>query len=444
MLDSVSSQQAFVYDDQAQGFDLAYLLTALKRRVFYFLIPFLIVALLGLAVTEFQVPIYRAEGKMLLESSGISSDLLHPTINELISERFEVYKERVLAPDNLIATMEKFDLFHGAREHMSGFQLLELMRKRVAITPVPLEMQPNRPTTAFSVSFDYEVPELALKVDDQFLNEILAQDTSRRTNNAVQTAQLLEDQVTKLKNEYDTAVAQLEAAKQRPLGQQQAASEGAQTQSKSLAALEAELAEKSSIYSYEHPVIKKLKKDIATFKQMIATAPQKISPAEKPDQNEGLLQVLTQREMLLEKNLDDAKNKLAMARLGESLEKNQQADHLAVIQYPELPGDPIKPKKIKWLAMVLALAVMAGAASIFGAELLDRSIRSKKELARFVDSHLIVSVPYLPKPGEQLRRRAKLVLIYMALVLVTGATITFILVTKPDPVNLARLIPLPR
>ena len=207
-------------------------------------------------------------------------------------------------------------------------------------------MQPNKPTTAFSVSFDYEVPELALKVDNEFLNEILTQDTSRRTNNAVQTVHLLEDQVTKLKNEYDLVVAQLETAKQRPLGQQQAASEEAQTQLKSLAALEAELAEKSSIYSYEHPVIRKLKKDIATLKQMLATAPQKISPTEKHDQNEGLVQVLTQRETLLEKNLDDARNKLAMARIGETLEKSQGADHLAVIQYPELPGNPISPKKL--------------------------------------------------------------------------------------------------
>ena len=40
MLDAVSSQQAFVYEDQAQGLDVAYLLNALKRRIFYFLIPF--------------------------------------------------------------------------------------------------------------------------------------------------------------------------------------------------------------------------------------------------------------------------------------------------------------------------------------------------------------------------------------------------------------------
>ena len=400
--------------------------------------------MLGLAVTEFQVPIYRAEGKVLLESSGISSDLLHPTINELIGERFQVYKERILAPENLIATVEKFNLFPSARKHMSGFQLLELVRKRVAITPVPLEMQPNRPTTAFSVSFDYEVPELALKVDDEFLNAIITQDASRRANNAVQTSQLLEDQVAKLKNEYDSVVAKLETAKQRPPSQQQAASEEAQTQLKSLAALQAELAEKSSIYSYEHPAIKKLKKDIANLKQMIAAAPQTVSPAERPSQNEGLLQVLTQREMLVGKSLDDARNKLATARVGESLEKSQQADHLAVIQYPELPGDPIKPKKLLWFAMTIALAGVAGAVSIFAAEMLDRSIRSKKELARFIDPHLIVSIPYIQKRGEQLRRRAKLVLLYSALILVTAATTTFILVAKPHPVNFAQLIPVSR
>ena len=435
MLDSLSPQQSFYHEDQGQGFDLAYLVGVLKRRALYFAFPFVIVAILGLTITEQQQPIYRAEGKLLVESSGISNDLLHQTISELIDERFEVYKERILAPDHLVATVEKFNLFPRDRDRMSVYQLLELMRKRVAIKPVPLEMQPNRPTTAFSVSFDYEVPELALKVDNEFVHEILAQDSSRRTSSATQTAQILEDQVTKLKTEYDAVVAQLEAIKQRPPDQQQAASEELKTQMNALAALQSELVQKSAVYSDEHPVIKKLKNQIAVLKRTIATAPQKTPASAAADRSDANTQILEQREVLLQKNLDVARNKLAVAQIGETLEKNSQADHLQVIQYPELPGQPAKPKKLKWLAMSVALAGMIGVGSVLAAELLDRSIRSKKELARIIDPHLIVTIPYLLRPGEQLRRRVKFILLYIVLLAVAGVGATTALLTKKTPAD---------
>ena len=85
--------------------------------------------MLGLAVTEMQEPIYRAEGKMLVEFSGISSDLLQPTISELIDERFEVYKERIWLPIIFLATVDKFNLFPGTGIECLTFELVELDAK---------------------------------------------------------------------------------------------------------------------------------------------------------------------------------------------------------------------------------------------------------------------------------------------------------------------------
>ena len=439
MLDNLSSQQSVFYEDRGQGFDLAYLIGLVKRRAFYFIIPFLVVAMLGLAVTENQKPIYRAEGKMLVETSGISTDLLHPTISEVLYERFEIFKERIIAPDNLIATVDKFNLFPGIRDQMSGFQLIELMRHRVAIKPAPLEMQPSNPTTAFSVSFDYEVPELALKVDNEFLHEILTEDTSRRTNSAIQTAQILQEQVEQLKSQYDALVARIETIKERPPDQQEATSEEVKAQMNTLATLQAELAQKSSVYADEHPAIKSLKRDIAALKHSIATPPRPTSANKTMDQSASVTQVLLQQEALLAKNLEEARNKLAIARIGETLEKGQQAQHLQVIQYPELPGAPIRPKKLQWLAISLALAGMIGAASLIAAEMLDQSIRSRKELTKIIDPHLIVAIPYLAKPGEQLRRRVKFILLCLALVAITGATTAAIIIMKRNSIDFAQL-----
>ena len=437
MLNTVSPQPTLFYEDQGGVFDVAYLIGLFKRQILYFAVPFLALAMIGYAVTKIQTPIYRAEGKILVESSGISTDLLRPTVTELIDQRFEVLKQRILTPDNLLATVDKFNLFAGVRNQMSGFQLLEQMRNRVAIKPVPLEMQPGAPTTAFSVSFDYEAPELALQVVNEFLSKILAEDSSRRASSATETANLLEDQVKKLQGQYDAVLAQLESIKQRPIDQQEAVSEEQKAQLKSLTDLQAELVQKSSSYSDQHPAVKKLKTEIAALKQMIATTPQK-APADKAAGDKNAIAVLQQQEALLGRSLEDARNKLAMARLGEGLEKNQQADHMQIIQYPELPGKPVRPKKLQWYAIALALAAAIGAATAFLAETLDGTIRGKKELTRFIEPRLIVTIPYVSKPGEQLRRRAKMLVLLLVLVGAMGAA-TAAFVTRQSPVDFATL-----
>ncbi len=213
-----------------------------------------------------------------------------------------------------------------------------------------------------------------------------------------------------------------------------------------LATLQAELAEKSTTYSDEHPAIKKLKKNIAALRNIIAVAgtPQKAPASGPADQSTAVSQVLLQQEALLEKNLEEAKNKLVNSRLRAKLERDQQAQHLQVIQYPELPGTPIQPKKLKWLAISLALAGMVGAISMVGSELFNQSLRSRRQLTKIIDPHLIVIIPYLARPGEQRRRRVKFILLCFALVVVTGVTTTVIISMKAKPVDFVQLSPVSR
>ena len=63
----------------------------------------------------------------------------------------------------------------------------------------------------------------------------------------------------------------------------------------------------------------------------------------------------------LQKNLEAASAKLAAARLGENLEKDQQSEKLEIIEQPTVPQEPIKPNRPKVAALAVALALMAGA-----------------------------------------------------------------------------------
>ena len=286
--------------------------------------------------------------------------------------------------------------------------------------------RPSSPTIAFALTFDYEVPALALTVANEFLREILNEDTSRRTNNASGATLVLEQEVAGLQAQHDAIVAQLEAKRRRPPDREQAVSEVQKVQLKSLADLEAELVQKSSVYSDEHPVVKDLKKKIAALKRVITT-PQVVSANDSTDKADVARDVLVQQQSNLQKRLDDANLKLAAARLGENIEKNQQAQRLRVVQYPELPYKPFRPKKLKWIAIVVALAGIVGAASALAAEMLDRTIRMGDQLAAVVDKHLIVSIPYLSTPGEEYRQRFKVGLLYTFLIAVFFVAIAGVL-----------------
>ena len=252
--------QPSVFEDSGQNFDLSHIIGIIRRRALYFAIPFLLILMAGVAVIEMQRPIYLSQGEILVESPAIPPALVHPTITELPDQRFEVIRQRILAEGNLLAVVNKYNLFPEARQSLPPYKLLEFMRKSVEITPMPLAMSlPGSSTTAFMVGFYYDLPSVALKVANEFINQILSQDTSRRTNAATEAAKFLEQEVKRLEQAHDAVVAQMEAIKQRPPDTSETLSEEVKADLKVLADLEAELVQKSAIYSDEYPIIKELK-----------------------------------------------------------------------------------------------------------------------------------------------------------------------------------------
>jgi capsular polysaccharide biosynthesis protein len=428
MLQALSPQQPIAYEDQGQSLDLSYLIGILKRRIVYFAIPFVLIVMVGFGIVAVQRPIFRAEGKILVESPEIPPDLVHPTITEVANERVQVIQQRIMARDNLMAVVNKYNLFSREREWMSGTELLDLMRSRMGIKPVDLDAQGGRPngspTIAFTLTFDYEVPAIAMGVANEFLTSILSEDATTRTNNAAETTKFLDREVKRLQNEHDSVVAQIVAAKQRPADPEQTQSDEARLQAKDLADAQAQLLQASAVYSDEHPLVKNLKKKIAALKRAIAATPQAAATAtEKASSSDVNLLTLERREAEIDRSLEDANRKLSVARLGESMERGQVGERLRVIEQPSLPQKPVRPQRPKWYAVAFVLAGMIGAGAVFAAEMLDGSIRGSRDLGRVVDKHLIVTIPYLSTPGEEYRKRRNLILLCTALVAVLAAAI---------------------
>ena len=134
-------------EDHGQSFNVRYYTDILKRRFFYFLLPFGMISILGLyLITIFLKPSYFSEGKILVE---IAPDFVGPiTSATTASERVQRIQQRVMTRDNLLSIASRFGLF----PNRSG--VLELMRESSQFKPIEVVGQ-SRPTIAFTVGFEY-------------------------------------------------------------------------------------------------------------------------------------------------------------------------------------------------------------------------------------------------------------------------------------------------
>jgi uncharacterized protein involved in exopolysaccharide biosynthesis len=358
-----------------------------------------------------QRPIYRAEGKILVESQAIPKDLVKPTITDSADQRIQIIQQRTMTRDNLLRIVREFGLFPQERRWMSGSQLLDLMKARTKFELVDLNLPMQQQfgnTIAFTLSFDYEDPGTAARVANEFLTGILNDDVINRTNRATETTRFMEQEVKRSQGVVAAIEAKMTEAELRPPDPAQEVPEELKMQRDELTKLKFDLVQKTAVYSSAYPEVKSLKKRIAALEKVVADAPKMAKPVARSDNGVG---VLKQQLTAAEAQLDVANRKLSDARLGESLESNQESERLQVIDQPVVPQTPVKPNRPKMFALVFALAAMFGLALVMIAETFDKSIHGSHDLAGIVDSRLVLAIPYIATLTEERRKKTKLILL---------------------------------
>jgi uncharacterized protein involved in exopolysaccharide biosynthesis len=261
----------------------------------------------------------------------------------------------------------------------------------------------------FTVGFEYSDPQIARKVAEELVSSILIEDLRDRTSRATDTTQFLAREVQKLQAESAAIDAKIEQAK---LAQARPTSTSPDQPAVQLSQLKAELAQKSALYSDKHPAMQALKREVAAMEKAAALR----VPQTGPDGAAMGLDVLETQQTAVEKNLEAASAKLAAARQGEALEREQQSEKLEVIEQPTLPQEPIRPDRRKIAGLSLLLALIAGGGLTFLIEATDVSIRRSSDLFGLIDSALVVSIPYITTQAELRRRKLRMWLIVAALV----------------------------
>ncbi|WP_213773873.1 sugar transporter [Bradyrhizobium sp. dw_78] len=408
----------------------------IKRRAVFFAIPFVLVLSAGLAAAALWPASYESTGKILVESQQIPTELVRPTVTSAATERIQVIEQRTMTRENLLAIIDKFQLFPERRNFMSATQQVDLMRKDTRIEPVALPLtfaqtrRDDNPTVAFTVSFEASDPEVAAKVANELVTRILNEDLRDRTSRASDTTKFLAREVQRLQADNAAIDAKIAQVK---LTQVKSAGSSTSDQPSPLAQLKAELVQKSALYSDRHPTMQALKRQIEAMEKAATPPPQNGADSPVP------LDSLEAQQESVQKDLETASAKLAAAQMGETLEKDQQSEKLEVIEQPTVPQEPTKPNRRKIAGMALLLAFAAGGGLAFLAEIADKTIRRSSDVFSIVDSHLVVAIPYITTKAELRKRKQWLwATIALGLAIVAAALIAAYLFLPPLDLILAK------
>ncbi len=120
MLQAYNSSQHGFREEPSRGLDAGHYLGVVKRRFLWLIVPSVLILIVGSFLVVIQRSIYSAEGKILVESQEIPTDLVRPTVTTAAVERVQVIEQRMLTRDNLLAIINKYGLFPSERKWMSA------------------------------------------------------------------------------------------------------------------------------------------------------------------------------------------------------------------------------------------------------------------------------------------------------------------------------------
>ena len=162
--------------------------------------------------------------------------------------------------------------------------------------------------------------------------------------------------------------------------------------------------------------MKRLKAQIEALEKEPAPAPKPRNFGRRSRTNQ-LLDPLVLQRISVQQNLETTSQKLAAARRGENLERDQFSERLEVLEQAVPPQRPIKPNRPKLIGLSFVAALMAGFAGIFVIESFDKTIRNSSDLMAVANGHLIVAIPYIVTKGELHKKKSRMLFVVASLIL---------------------------
>lgn len=483
---------------------------ALRRRWWFSMTACAIA--IGAALGSFLLPNhYKSEATILVQRQQIPERYVTPNSTTDLDQALQAMTHDVLSRPRLLQIASEFNLYPKQRKRLSSEQLVELMRSDITIEALESQNQGPKAANAFKISYAGSDPSVVQQVTSQLTSLFINEDLRSQEERDITTTNFLQAQLAAAQNDLNRKEQQLREFKMANLGELPEQREGdlqilsglqeqlrntnaaltraneqrayfesllAQYQNLALASGSASVTATSNpvetaraelnrlqterttllgTFSPQYPDVKKIDREIAETKALLAQLQRNTASASGSDPSSSSasggitatdttvaqlnsqlkenqleasndtaqvkqlqqqigeyqrrLNLTPVREQqltdllrdydLAKKNYDDLYAKKTQSALATDLQKDQQGEQFRLIEPPNLPTKPFAPNRPTIALGGIAAGIMLGIALAFFVEIRDASLYSEKQLRERFDLPVVMAVPLFISTRER-------------------------------------------
>ncbi|MEO0829051.1 MAG: lipopolysaccharide biosynthesis, partial [Pseudomonadota bacterium] len=188
------------------------------------------------------------------------------------------------------------------------------------------------------------------------------------------------------------------------------------TRVRNTAMLDLQLSEIDGEINAKKDVIASLEKQLEELVDAIRRTPN----------NQIALNALEREYGTIQKRYDVVVTRLNTAREGAQIEAERLGQKLVLTEQATKPTRPFSPNRPMMMAGGVGLGVAVGLALIVLLEVLNKSVRRPVELTNALGVAPLAIIPYIEGAGEKFRRRAAVLVIFLAILTAVPAVIYYI------------------
>jgi len=179
----------------------------LRRRIWYIIIPFILIVAGASAYAYFAPRLYKASTMVLVSPQRIPEAFVQATVTSKVEERLQSIAQEVLSRTRLEQIIGEMNLYQKERKKLSREEVVELMQKDIKIA-LPTKKEEKG---YFSIEYTGRDPNVVTTVANRLASQFIEENLKLREQQAVGTTEFLTTELASTKEKLDkleTAVTQ--------------------------------------------------------------------------------------------------------------------------------------------------------------------------------------------------------------------------------------------
>jgi polysaccharide chain length determinant protein (PEP-CTERM system associated) len=190
----------------ARSYNIDDYIEILRRRIWYLVIPFLVIVSGTVLYATFAPRLYKASTLVLVTPQKVPEEFVHPTVTSRIEERLQSISQEILSRTRLEQIINEFGLYKDEGKNLTREEVVASMQKDIKV-----ELPKRGEKGYFTLSYIGKEPKVVTAIANRLASLFIEENLRFREQQAVGTTEFLTTELTAKKarlEELEAAVAQ--------------------------------------------------------------------------------------------------------------------------------------------------------------------------------------------------------------------------------------------